>query len=227
METGDQAVTPPHGSARAGAPTACWLPFSFFLPQSPLEAVGLPAMWACFPVSFPQATFSKTQKYHCWLPRRRRRECVQPPLAVSASPPSPLGTLLVLPKACWVWLHLSGSSVTRITQRPRGGSVRGELGPPLPLSPGPFLEHAIPFCFFRHHYRWPGAQLVGRADPPGQGLCSDTCAFCLPGTPPPPPKRSPAWASLWVPLHSFLLTPRGLGEAHSTPSLTGQPRRGQ
>lgn len=32
---------------------------------------------------------------------------------------------------------------------------------------------------------------------------------------------------LWVLLHSFLLIPRGLGEAHSTPSLTGQPRRGQ
>lgn len=69
--------------------------------------------------------------------------------------------------------------------------MRGELGPPLGLSWSTrSLSASSGIITSGLVLSW-----VGRAVPPGQGLCSDTCSFCLPGTTPPPPKRSPAWGS--------------------------------
>lgn len=92
--------------------------------------------------------------------------------------------------------------------------MRGELGPTSSTLPWAFPGARIPFCFFRHHYRGPGAQLDGK----GKG-CVATPALSASLAPlPHPPNAALPGAPLWVLLHAFLLTPRGLGEAHSTPA---------
>lgn len=91
--------------------------------------------------------------------------------------------------------------------------MRGELGPTSSTLPWAFPGARIPFCFFRHHYRGPGAQLGGKARAVWRHLL-----FLPPWHPPHPPNAALPGAPLWVLLHAFLLTPSGLGEAHSTPA---------
>lgn len=106
--------------------------------------------------------------------------------------------------------------------------MHGELGPTSATLPWAFPGARDPFLLLQASLQvawcsagWEGRFLQGK-------LCGRTPALSAYVAPLPHlPNAALPGDPLWVLLHSFLLTPRGLGEAHSTPSLTGQPRRGQ
>lgn len=218
---GGQAGAPARRAA-VEAPPGCWFSPSFLVPEFPLEAVGSPLTYVFLHISlkdlFQKANYTTPGFLHLARPPQLRGERGSPLGRRLFSPSWCLSAVIALLAFSWVPSGMSTSS--RTTGHPLGESVQCKLGHHTSQSP---RERRVTSCSSGTLTGGLVLTCQSWGVPLGQGLCSDTCSFCLPGTCPLSSNHSPIH-SLLLP-RSSLLTPvptlHGLGETHSAPGFLG------